>query len=421
MPQNPFKSLGARKAKRAEGAPRNERAATPRKARAAAPRIRLSLSGFKDPAKRPRMIVWTGVAVLMLAAVVIVALGVTSTRWFCAEGCHKVQDDTITAYNRSTHSRVSCMACHMPVNADPITFVLHKAEALGELYLTLTDNFELPLNGESHVALEMKSEQCTQCHNLGKRSVTPASGILIDHDAHAKEGVTCAVCHNRVAHREDFTLKLKDPESGVPNAKHAEFMSMTACFRCHEQTPEGRAPGACSACHTKDFELKPASHREKGFYPEGHADLAQLEQSRTAEVREAASHEATGEAAKEGEGGEGVLELASVDTVNECSTCHSEKFCTDCHGVPMPHPADFKQQHGKLGKRNPKSCSLCHGDPKRFCDECHHGTSMNLPYDGTVGPWLTQHPAAVRALGASRCFECHEPTFCAHCHVKGIK
>jgi NapC/NirT cytochrome c family, N-terminal region len=94
--------------------------------------VRISFAGFKDPARRPRFIVWTGAVILVLAAVMIVALGVTSTRWFCAEGCHKVQDDTITAYDRSTHSQVSCMACHMPVNADPITFILHKAEALGE-------------------------------------------------------------------------------------------------------------------------------------------------------------------------------------------------------------------------------------------------------------------------------------------------
>ncbi|MDZ4179471.1 MAG: NapC/NirT family cytochrome c, partial [Coriobacteriia bacterium] len=83
---------------------------------------KISLDGFKDPVRRPRYIIWTGAAVLLMAAVVIVALGVTSTYWFCAEGCHKVQDDTILAYDRSSHAEVSCMACHMPVNADPVTF-----------------------------------------------------------------------------------------------------------------------------------------------------------------------------------------------------------------------------------------------------------------------------------------------------------
>ena len=40
---------------------------------------KISLAGFKDPVKRPRYIIWTGVLVLMMAAFVIVALGVTSS------------------------------------------------------------------------------------------------------------------------------------------------------------------------------------------------------------------------------------------------------------------------------------------------------------------------------------------------------
>lgn len=380
---------------------------------------RISLDGFKDPLRRPRFIIWTAVALLALAAVVVIALGVTSTKWFCAEGCHKVQDDTIISYERSTHSQVSCMACHMPVNADPITFVLHKAEALGELYLTVTDNFELPLNAHSHVALTMSAEQCEQCHNLATRPVTPARGVLIDHDKHAEKQVSCTICHNRIAHKEDFELTLTDPKSGEKNRKHEQFMTMTACFRCHSQDPgEGElaAPGACEACHPKDFELKPASHREAGFYPEGHADLAQAEETRVAAIE--ASHE---EAAEEtgGHGEEGVgTSLPSVASINQCGTCHAEKFCTDCHGVPMPHPQDFMEGHGDSGKRNPRVCARCHGDAVRFCEECHHGSSMNWEYQPGQR-WQMQHPQAVRQLGASACFECHDPTYCAHCHVSG--
>jgi hypothetical protein len=156
---------------------------------------RISLAGFKDPVRRPRYIIWTGTAVLMLAGVMIVALGVTSSYWFCSEACHKVQDDTITAYDNSSHSEVSCMACHMPVSADPFTFILHKAEALGELYLTVTDNFEIPLNGTSHLAMDghvMGSKQCTQCHS-SNRVVTASPGIIIDHAVHEEADVHCTV------------------------------------------------------------------------------------------------------------------------------------------------------------------------------------------------------------------------------------
>lgn len=381
---------------------------------------RFSLDGFKDPVRRPRYIIWTGVVVLSLAALVIVALGVTSTRWFCAEGCHKVQDDAILAYRNSTHSEVSCMACHMPVGANPIVFVLHKAEALGELYLTVTDNFELPLNAESEVALTMESKQCEQCHDTAKREITPSEGILIDHGKHAEADVTCAICHNRVAHNENFEPKLKNPKSNEPSHKHEQFMSMTACFRCHthDAQEEGlTAPGACITCHPEDFELKPASHNQAGFYPSGHAKLAQVEETRVAAAE--AAEEGEGEEPSGHGGGEGIGEsLRSVNSINECSTCHAKKFCSDCHGIDMPHPKEFSKDHGTTGKKSPKVCARCHGNAKQFCDECHHGSSMEYDYN-TGMPWRTQHPSAVKQLGAQTCFECHEPPYCAHCHVSG--
>jgi hypothetical protein len=391
---------------------------------------RLSFAGFKDPASRPRYIIWTAVAVLALAAVVIIALGVTSTRWFCAEGCHKVQDDTIAAYDRSPHAKISCMACHMPVNANPIIFVLHKAEALGELAMTVTNNYELPLNAESEVALNMKSTQCTQCHDPEKRPVTPSVGIVIDHQIHADKKVTCGICHNRTAHVEDFELTLTDPKTGKPNKKHEDFMKMTACFRCHSQEKgTDSAPGACSACHTPKFKLKPASHNRPGFFPKGHAELAALEESRVAlaggkpwlsaeESSESAGEEPAAEGEATGEKETLGESLPKVETINECSTCHSRSFCTDCHGVPMPHPPTFTKTHGTVGKKDPTVCVKCHGPAATFCNECHHGTSMDLVYDRTK-PWRTAHPTAVKNVGASACFACHNPTYCANCHVNG--
>ena len=137
---------------------------------------KISLAGFKNPASRPRYIIWALVAVLVIAGVMIPVLGVTSTRWFCSEGCHKVQDDTIIAYQHSAHSEISCMACHMPVAANPVIFLIHKAEALGELAQTVTNSYELPLNAESEVALTMTEDKCTQCHSPSTRKFTPSDG-----------------------------------------------------------------------------------------------------------------------------------------------------------------------------------------------------------------------------------------------------
>lgn len=373
------------------------------------PRI---VAALKDPRTRPRAIIWSLVAAIAAVVLVLAIVGVTSTKWFCAAGCHKVQDDTITSYERSSHSEVSCMACHMPAGADPITFMLHKAMMAREVFTTVANRFELPINADSHLALseEMGSGQCTQCHG-DNRVVTPSRGVIIDHAIHADRDISCAVCHNRVAHREDFALELKDPGSGEPNRPHEDFMLMQGCFRCHTQAPGAsgeatpaevgshgepkldfasfEAPGECDACHPSDFELRPDSHLLAGFYKrygesKGHADLAKEDRA-------------------------------------YCVMCHNEEaFCGGCHKLDMPHPKEFAKDHGEVGRSRLAVCANCHnksGKPAgdtEFCNNCHHEGA-----DPTKS-WVSQHFVFVRDKGAGACFDCHKSTFCAECHVRGI-
>ena len=380
-------------------------------------RAKISMGGFLDPVRRPRWIVWTLVAVLVFAAFMIPVLGITSSRWFCAESCHKVQDDTITAYQHSSHSEISCMACHMPVNANPLIFLLHKAEALGELAQTVTNSYDLPLNKESEVALTMSSAQCNQCHNESKRNITPDPGLKINHDIHAQNNVQCTICHNRIAHNEDFTPTLVDPKTKEPNTKHANFMEMKACFRCHTQENTKDAPGGqCFLCHTLEFKLIPASHEATGFFPKGHGTMALAEEKRAPWMNATA----TVDAAKSADDPNRFAgtNLPTMDEVNLCSSCHSKAFCTDCHGVPMPHPKTFVKTHGQYGRANPGVCEKCHGTAATFCDACHHGQSLGYKYDPSI-PWKAQHPTAVAKTGSAACLKCHNPTYCAVCHVTG--
>ncbi len=374
---------------------------------------RISFKGFKDPVTRPRYIIWALVAVLIIAGVMIPVLGVTSTRWFCAEGCHKVQDDTITAYEHSAHSEISCMACHMPVAANPVIFLIHKAEALGELAQTVTGSYELPLNAESEVALTMTEDQCTQCHNLKTRKVTPSPGIKINHQIHADKEVSCPLCHNRTAHVEDFALTLKNPKTGEPSKKHQDFMMMTACFRCHSQDASGlprerrprrrpRPARARRATRRASSSSRRATRPPASCRPVTPSSPRRPTRRSSRPAARHGSQSASGETSAQVEGGregpngpgteEGIgPELKTVEQINECSTCHAKKFCIDCHGLPMPHPPTFKKEHGKLGTANPNLCAKCHGNATTFCNECHHGSAMDVPYNAAV-PWMHEPP-----------------------------
>ncbi|MBN1192441.1 MAG: hypothetical protein JXA36_01930, partial [Coriobacteriia bacterium] len=329
------------------------------------------IAGFKDPVQRPRFIIWVGVVLLGLVAFVLVAFGGSSTYWFCGTFCHSVQGDAVAAYGNGAHNKVSCLTCHEPVSADPLSFAYRKVEAgvIGG-YELATTTYALPLNATSHLALNQSKfagfsdDHCTQCHTLENRTITPSEGIIINHNAHTDREIHCTACHNRVGHPEDnIEIMTVNPVTGDRAAYHADFMTMTACFRCHtltDESPSGaefKAPGTCSVCHPADFVLKPSNHNEAGFYPTGHADLAMMGvdhyTGRPAEniIRpvahgepyESAVEGAEGEHEAEGheeEGHEGgheedpdVLPVVPVQDVDYCATCHVKAtFCDGCHG-----------------------------------------------------------------------------------------
>lgn len=371
---------------------------------------RPSLRGWKDPRTRPRYIIVTGTIMFGLAAFVVAIVGVTSSYWFCANACHEVMDDAIIAYNHSPHANISCLACHSKLNADPYHFLVHKLEfGLDGGYKVLTKSYHLPPNPESEVALETPAEQCIQCH-AGYKTVNPSEGMKIDHDAHKAADVACTTCHNRVAHREKSELTL------AGNSKHTDFMEMEACFRCHSQEHEAKAPGKCPACHTKDFELVPDTHLSAAFYTpfgdsSGHAKLARADFQRLSEV---ATEKAS--TAEDAHGAEEGHEIPSVEEVSYCGQCHADEFCGDCHGLEIPHPESFKQDHSEQASKSPGSCVKCHADSKQagteFCSDCHHKAG------DPAKDWFPQHPAFARR-DAGACLECHTTMYCETCHVSG--
>lgn len=372
------------------------------------------LSGFRDPVRRPRFIIWAAVGLIVFVLLWAFALVGTSFAWFCETPCHIVHADNTLTYNAGTHSHVSCIACHEPLNANPLTYTYMKIFVLPDLFSTVFHTFRLPMNPYNETAISMPSKQCTQCHNLKNRPVNPVDGLIINHDAHSSRNISCTTCHNRVAHPEENVVYALPGDT-----KHDNWMTMDACFRCHGQQPGAKAPGTCTTCHTTDFKLVPASHKASGWYAlfgesGGHAKAA-LDES--ASVAAAITHNEKREAENPGER---EPRLAPSSAINSCYTCHASSFCSDCHGgLPMPHPASFKTGHGSLGYSEPRVCARCHARSVAeakgtgFCNACHH------PASTPERPWVSQHSAIVRAKGAQPCFRCHDERGCSYCHVNG--
>jgi len=81
--------------------------------------------------------------------------------------------------------------------------------------------------------------------------------------------------------------------------------------------------------------------------------------------------------------------LIASRSVQVCTMCHQQSFCSDCHatGVElkpslknqsdtyrgMPHRGDYQSRHRIDGRFDPTSCYRCHGNPKtsQTCRPCH--------------------------------------------------
>jgi hypothetical protein len=116
--------------------------------------------------------------------------------------------------------------------------------------------------------------------------------------------------------------------------------------------------------------------------------------------------------------------------------------CAACHGVTMPHPADWLGSHAKGFQEKPELCASCHGtrdqgfnmtfkgDPRTLpttdptCTGCH---AQPMPHPEN---WFPTGHAEAAKLAPATCAQCHSPSnpanpnsphagarFCQDCHL----
>jgi nitrate/TMAO reductase-like tetraheme cytochrome c subunit len=363
--------------------------------------------------KKLRFMIYLAIAFTFSLFMTFTSLIMTSRNEFCAN-CHEMKPYT-EAFKRSVHSQMSCLGCHGGQGV--AEFGLHKIKSVKEPYLHLTNSYDIPINGQSELSKEMKPDLCERCHDLTQRKVTAPKNLKIDHAKHKEHGITCPVCHNRVAHPNVTGYEGQPTKSSLPqnlklvagfekNRYYPDRLKMRYCMRCHTgEKGKNKGPKECKVCHPARYEKKsPQNHKVPGFkFSEstGNPDATPANYQPGNDDKKALH-----------------AQMAIYDK-EYCLSCHEEKkFCYNCHQVEMPHPKKWNKQHGEIGKAGPEKCVMCHGSVN-FCDSCHH------KYDPSKGKWISDvkgeslHPNVVRERGASFCFECHDPIYCARCHVRG--
>jgi hypothetical protein len=255
---------------------------------------------------RHRLLLWGAIAVGVLIIVALVLPGISLSQpgyYRRYPALAKRMDNWAT----STHSRMSCVQCHVePGVKGALEFGI---KAVPAFYSQL-------FGGPSTTNLLKPPTRaaCQKCHT-SYRKVAPSGDLLIPHKAHVEVlDMQCGQCHKDLVHSL--------------NRRGFNRPEMEGCLeQCHDGD---KASDECVSCHTR--KEVPKSHKQAGWL------------------------ETHGQEAKKQDCGE-----CHDWTPNYCSACHKKR--------PPTHTATWKTDHGAKAKVRDDGCMVCHD--KKFCEQCH--------------------------------------------------
>jgi hypothetical protein len=278
---------------------------------------------------------------------------------------------------------IACVTCHPGMES---------AGDEGPLHLPDTATC-LECHAQPHT-----QQRCRDCHGDPFTEIELAGNrkhLRFSHAEHLAElPGQCVSCHRNVA-TEGAELRTR----------------IDACLDCHGDDPRF-ARSECDTCHV-DLSMDPRPPRSHMTHPADFAD----------------SH--------------GPMAAGARDS---CASCHSERFCTQCHGASVPalpwrldpadpmapsvHRAGFRARHAEESRLAPASCASCHSE--KFCSDCHTDSgvaatgaaisaSPHPPGWVSIGPGGNEHGRAARRDPAA-CASCHGGAgemLCVSCHQVG--
>ncbi len=403
--------------------------------------------------RAPLGVVLAGLALLVLVPAGGAAIVATNQPIFCNQ-CHEMGLHYAT-WSQSSHSEVICEECHLM----PGTLNMFKGKLAAFRQVRLHAGGDV---AASVIQGHVPDENCKRCHKETRALVT-YHGLKITHRDHWEMGIECTFCHDRVAHgpRWQFEGVTAAKDLAVPATPSKYAPTMETCCTCHDGK---QASNKCSTCHITLGERRSvafdpewiAAHREEVQHA-GEAECRRCHQdtfcdrchreanphardwtARHPDVAERdpanciTCHAGPGEARPTD-----VVELAfcrachslrrehvgtdwtsrhgqeSLADPASCVRCHDDGWCSDCHSLTRPHPAEWRIRHRAEASRDQQGCMVCH--TRTFCDACHRGAE-GTPSSHDAA-WLTQHKHSATESDDS-CRVCHEPGFCRACHVE---
>ncbi len=323
-----------------------------------------------------------------------------------------VAGDGSVVFSHKTHKDLAeCTACHGAATSEaagdnllPAPSVCSDCHEEADIrgYWSLNENADL-----SASVLQVKDRR-----------------LIFSHKQHVEMNMVCGVCHGGIVAEETSAL----PSMDICSRCHNDADATTLIKRGNEDLGRVISAGRrCESCHTTLAGLYPQNHLTADFTA-NHGKLAM-----------------NGEASR------------------ECSSCHSQSFCQECHSpsnnVPLgvepdrfyiegsprgektdrpevltvqrAHPLTYRYTHGFEARAKSSRCETCH-EQESFCQPCHSNgydatgvrivpQSHQFAGFATVGGGkaMNRH-GKLAEMDIESCATCHnidgEDPICAACH-----
>jgi hypothetical protein len=342
---------------------------------------------------------------------------------FC-NNCHRTSDphpqEWLTEHPKGFRAKPkSCRVCHaLPGETGGMSFckdchALRRAHGLNWIAVHPEKFRQDPKD----CARCHKQTFCSDCHAIYRHH---PDDWLRTHPGPARENPKgCRVCHTE-QYCQSCHQKT-EPKTHDAQWRKRHGAAVTAgegdCVVCHR-------PSFCQSCHSSQAG-QPKSHDARWPATHGTTALAAL----GARSPDRANAPAT-----------------SGEVAPSCRICHDAQFCDSCHGLPMPHPQDWRQAHRAAAKAGqprrlpyqpdrdwsmgtparaaqaivpgpraspPGLCARCHD--QSFCTACHRSTTPQSHQKD----WINRHGAQAQA-DRKACMSCHTEGLCLVCH-RGVK
>ncbi len=281
---------------------------------------------WKDPLNRWKLLAFSVVAFIGIAGFSYGAVAGTSTTSFCSN-CHEMSPEYVTHVS-TTHSEIKCSYCHIEPGIGGT--IKGKLAAMTEVYHHVTRTQPDPI----YATKPIKDIVCLRCHSTN-RDITPSGDLIVNHQGHIEEGISCVTCHSGVAHGKivERGLNTSDTydywiEENADKLLSTEYIrtNMGTCIDCHDQVNQGLEPW-----NEKEFLLSIPPSQLDGETPTSKEILENV-----------------------------VLKQFSDAQISmECTTCHLEVTIPDSHSE-----VDWGENHVMDALNEFDQCLTCHQEEK---------------------------------------------------------